>query len=171
METLLHGGILKKASPEPSIIPRSEHGQARRVRNIPSSSLNIYSLRVKSIIDFHRRRSCQKDQPEGKEIRWIERNQPIKKVVSYRCYSGQGLPSDVFMGGRSSSGRNAHVPLPGGLEFLDSLYFCVISAATIGYGDFVPTTPLSEDFCDPLQHQRDSDVIGDIRQGAGSPWA
>ena len=33
-----------------------------------------------------------------------------------------------------------------GWSYLDAIYFCVISAATIGYGDFVPTTPLAKIF-------------------------
>ncbi|MFN2197355.1 MAG: potassium channel family protein [Anaerolineales bacterium] len=33
-----------------------------------------------------------------------------------------------------------------GWNYLDALYFSVISLATIGYGDFVPTTPLSRAF-------------------------
>jgi voltage-gated potassium channel Kch len=31
-------------------------------------------------------------------------------------------------------------------SWLDSLYFCVVSLATVGYGDLVPTEPISKIF-------------------------
>ena len=33
-----------------------------------------------------------------------------------------------------------------GWSYLDALYFCVVSLATVGYGDFTPTTPIGRLF-------------------------
>jgi voltage-gated potassium channel len=33
-----------------------------------------------------------------------------------------------------------------GWSYLDGLYFCVVSLATVGYGDLTPTTPLARAF-------------------------
>ena len=43
-----------------------------------------------------------------------------------------------------------------GSSFLDSLYFSVVTLATVGYGDLTPTTDLAKLFTIGLRHGRKS---------------
>ena len=50
-----------------------------------------------------------------------------------------------------------------GWSYLDALYFCVVSLATVGYGDLTPTTPLGEAIHHHLSDQRHRHPAGAVR--------
>ena len=75
-----------------------------------------------------------------------ERIRPLKRLLLLDVISDkESRPVFYWAGGMLLAGVLVYHWLEG-WSYLDALYFCVVSLATVGYGDFTPTTPLARLF-------------------------
>jgi len=89
-------------------------------------------------------------EPEKQILEKAERNRerirPLKRLLLLDVMSDkESRPVFYWAGGMLLAGVLVYHWLEG-WSYVDSLYFCVVSLATVGYGDFTPTTPLARLF-------------------------
>ena len=89
-------------------------------------------------------------EPEKQILEKAERNRerirPLKRLLLLDVMSDkESRPVFYWAGGMLLAGVLVYHWLEG-WSYIDALYFCVVSLATVGYGDFTPTTPLARLF-------------------------
>ena len=89
-------------------------------------------------------------EPEKQILEKVERNRerirPFKRLLLLDVISDkESRPVFYWAGGMLLAGVLVYHWLEG-WSYIDALYFCVVSLATVGYGDFTPTTPLARLF-------------------------
>ena len=89
-------------------------------------------------------------EPEKQVLEKVERNRerirPLKRLLLLDVLSDkESRPVFYWAGGMLLAGVLVYHWLEG-WSYIDALYFCVVSLATVGYGDFTPTTPLARLF-------------------------
>ena len=87
------------------------------------------------------------DEPIVQEVRQdFRRVRPIQRLFLLDVFRDkESRPVFYWAGGMLLVGVLVYHWLEG-WSFLDALYFCVVSLATVGYGDLTPTTPLAKLF-------------------------
>ena len=89
-------------------------------------------------------------EPEKPILEKVERNRerirPFKRLLLLDVLSDkESRPVFYWAGGMLLAGVLVYHWLEG-WSYLDALYFCVVSLATVGYGDLTPTTPVARLF-------------------------
>lgn len=89
-------------------------------------------------------------EPEKQVLEKVERKRervrPLKRLLLLDVISDKdSRPVFYWAGGMLLGGVLVYHWLEG-WSYIDALYFCVVSLATVGYGDFTPTTPFGRLF-------------------------
>jgi voltage-gated potassium channel len=92
----------------------------------------------------------ENNEPEKPILTRVERDRerirPLKRLLLLDVISDkESRPVFYWAGGMLLAGVLVYHWLEG-WSYLDALYFCVVSLATVGYGDLTPTTPLAKLF-------------------------
>ena len=90
------------------------------------------------------------NEPEGPIVQEVEqarrRIRPLQRLLLVDVFRDkESRPVFYWAGGMLLAGVTIYHWLEG-WSYLDALYFCVVSLATVGYGDLTPTTPLARLF-------------------------
>lgn len=88
----------------------------------------------------------QKKPPEHEVVKEIKKIRPIQRLFLLDVLLDKdSRPTFLWALSMLALGTLVYHWLEG-WSYLDSLYFCVISLATVGYGDLTPTTPEAKIF-------------------------
>ena len=84
--------------------------------------------------------------PSNVTISLMSNSQPLRNLLLFDVLGDRDSRPVVYWAGITLFLGTLVYHWLEGWSYLDSLYFCVISLATIGYGDLTPTTPLARGF-------------------------